>query len=63
MVDQAEDAALLVAGIAIEIGKLAVEIADVAGDVQRVSQLVDGQAELFGEFRQSTVPAPIPSNT
>jgi methyl-accepting chemotaxis protein len=54
MVDQAEDAALLVGAIAIEIGKLAVEIADVAGDVQRVSQLVDGQAELFGELRQST---------
>jgi methyl-accepting chemotaxis protein len=54
MTDQAENAALLVAGIAIEIGKLAVEMADVAGDVQRVSQLVDGQAELFGELRQST---------
>jgi methyl-accepting chemotaxis protein len=54
MADQAENAALLVAGVAIEIGKLAVEMADVAGDVQRVSQLVDGQAELFGELRQST---------
>jgi methyl-accepting chemotaxis protein len=54
MADQAENAALLVAGVAIEIGKLAVEMADVAGDVQRVSQLVDGQAELFGGLRQST---------
>ena len=54
MTDQAENAALLVAGVAIEIGKLAVEMADVAGSVQRVSQLVDGQAELFGELRQST---------
>ena len=49
MTDQAENAALLVAGVAIEIGKLAVEMADVAGDVQRVSRLVDGQAELFGD--------------
>ena len=54
MTDQAENAALLVAGVAIEIGKLAVEMADVAGDVQRVSRLVDGQAELFGGLRQST---------
>jgi len=54
MTDQAENAALLVAGVAIDIGKLAVEMADVAGDVQRVSRLVDGQAELFGELRQST---------
>src|SRR5450631_2758042 len=54
MTDQAENAALLVADVAIEIGKLAVGMADVAGDVQRVSHLVDGQAELFGELRQST---------
>jgi methyl-accepting chemotaxis protein len=54
MTDQAENAALLVAGVAIDIGKLAVEMADVAGDVQRVSRLVDGQAELFGGLRQST---------
>jgi methyl-accepting chemotaxis protein len=54
MTDQAQNAALLVAGVAIEIGKLAVEMADVAGDVQRVSRLVDGQAELFGGLRQST---------
>jgi methyl-accepting chemotaxis protein len=50
----AANAAPLVAGIATEIGKLAVEIADVAGDVQRVSALVDGQADLFGDLRQST---------
>ncbi|HWJ34547.1 MAG TPA: methyl-accepting chemotaxis protein [Steroidobacteraceae bacterium] len=54
MADQAESAARLVADIATEIGRLAVEIADVSGDVQRVSQLVDGQAHLFGELRQST---------
>jgi hypothetical protein len=54
MTDQAERAAQVVAGVAIEIGKLAVEMADVAGDVQRVSQLVDGQADLFGGLRQST---------
>jgi methyl-accepting chemotaxis protein len=54
MADQAENAALLVAGIATDIGRLAVEMADVAGDVQRVNQLVDGQSRLFGELRQST---------
>ena len=54
MADQAENAALLVAGVATKIGQLAVAMADVAGDVQRVSQLVDGQAQLFGELRQST---------
>jgi methyl-accepting chemotaxis protein len=54
MADLAENAALLVAGVATKIGQLAVEMADVAGDVQRVSQLVDGQAQLFGELRQST---------
>jgi methyl-accepting chemotaxis protein len=54
MMDQAENAAQLVANIATEIGKLAVEMADVAGDVQRVSHLVEGQARHFGELRQST---------
>ena len=54
MTDDGENAAHLVANVAIEIGKLAVEMADVAGDVQRVSRLVDGQAELFGGLRQST---------
>ena len=54
MAEQSEKAGQLVADIAIEIGKLAVEMADVAGDVQRVSQLVGGQAERFGELRQST---------
>ena len=54
MAEQADNAGQLVADVAIDIGKLAVEMADVAGDVQRVSQLVGGQAELFGELRQST---------
>lgn len=54
MTDQPVNAGSLIADIAIEIGKLAVEMADVAGDVQRVSQLVDGQAERFGDLRQST---------
>ena len=54
MTDQPGDADELIAAIAIEIGKLAVEIADVAGDVQRVSQLADGQADLFEELREST---------
>ncbi|MDB6084231.1 MAG: chemotaxis protein [Gammaproteobacteria bacterium] len=54
MADEGENAARLVAGIATEIGKLAVEIADVAADVQRVSQLADGQAQLFDELRLST---------
>jgi methyl-accepting chemotaxis protein len=48
------NAAALVAGIASEMGKLAVDIADVVGDVQRVSQLVDNQAQLFGDLQQST---------
>jgi methyl-accepting chemotaxis protein len=52
--DQAENAAELVATVATEIGKLAVEMADVAGDVQRVSRLVEGQAQHFGELRQTT---------
>jgi len=54
MADLTEKAGLLVADIATEIGKLAVEMADVAGDVQRVSTLVDGQARHFGELREST---------
>ncbi len=52
--DQAETAGRLVATVATEIGKLAIEIADVAGDVQRVSRLVEGQAAHFGELRAST---------
>ena len=44
----------LVATIATEIGKLAIEIADLAGDVQQVSRLADGQAQLFTELRRST---------
>jgi len=51
---QSENAPLLVAGIAADIGKLVVELADVTGDVQRVNQLVNGQARLFGELRDST---------
>ena len=54
MAEHADSENRLVADIAIDIGKLAVEMADVAGDVQRVSQLVAGQAERFGELRQST---------
>ena len=52
--DQAETAGRLVATVATEIGKLAIEIADVAGDVQRVSRLVEGQAAHFGELREAT---------
>jgi methyl-accepting chemotaxis protein len=44
----------LVAAIATEIGKLAIEIADLAGDVQQVSRLADGQAQHFADLRQST---------
>jgi methyl-accepting chemotaxis protein len=53
MADQAETAARLVADIATEIGKLAVEIADVTGDVQHVARLVGGQAERFGELHEA----------
>jgi methyl-accepting chemotaxis protein len=53
-VTPASNAAALVAGIASEMGKLAVDIADVVGDVQRVSQLVDDQAQLFGDLQQAT---------
>jgi methyl-accepting chemotaxis protein len=52
--DPASSAAVLVAGIASEMGKLAVDIADVVGDVQRVSQLVDDQAQLFADLQEST---------
>ncbi len=52
--DPASNAAALVAGIASQMGKLAVDIADVVGDVQRVSQLVDDQAQLFDDLQQST---------
>ncbi len=52
--DPVSNAAALVAGIASEIGKLAVDIADVVGNVQRVSQLVGDQAQLFGDLQQST---------
>ena len=52
--DQAESAGRLVATVATEIGKLAIEIADVAGDVQRVSRLVEGQAQQCGELRDAT---------
>ena len=52
--EQAESAGRLVATVATEIGKLAIEIADVAGDVQHVSRLVEGQAARFGELREST---------
>jgi len=52
--EQAQDAGRLVATVATEIGKLAIEIADVAGDVQRVSRLVEGQAQHFGELRDAT---------
>src|SRR5579859_3716394 len=52
--DQAETAGVLVATVATEIGKLAIEMADVAGDVQRVSRLVEGQARHFGELRDAT---------
>jgi methyl-accepting chemotaxis protein len=54
MAKPVESASRLVADIATAIGKLAVEMADVAGDVQRVNQLVGGQSQLFGELRQST---------
>jgi methyl-accepting chemotaxis protein len=52
--DQTENAAQVVADIATDVGRLAVEIADVAGDVQQVSGLVVGQTELSGTLREST---------
>ncbi|HVJ56141.1 MAG TPA: methyl-accepting chemotaxis protein [Aliidongia sp.] len=54
MTEQTDNAARLVRDVATEIGKLAVEMADVTGDVQRVSVLVESQAVLFGELREST---------
>jgi methyl-accepting chemotaxis protein len=54
MTDPTDGAAKLVADIAVQIGKLSVDIADMAGNLQEVNAVVEGQAGHFAELRQST---------
>ena len=49
-----QDAEVLVDRINDEIGKLSVDIADVVGDVQQVSALIDSQTEQFHSITQAT---------
>ncbi len=44
----------LISGISDRIGQLSVDIADVVGDVQQVSRLVDKQTEQFHAIRETT---------
>jgi len=46
----APDPARTIAAIAEDIGRLAVDIADIAGDVQEVNALLDGQSRQVGEI-------------
>lgn len=52
--ERTEDAGAVVASVAAEVGRLSVDIADVVSDVERVSVLIDGQAQRFGQIRQTT---------
>jgi len=52
--DADQDAGILVSRISDEIGKLSVDIADVVGDVQQVSKLIDTQTEQFHSITQAT---------
>jgi methyl-accepting chemotaxis protein len=54
MADGGRDAATLVAAISVEIGQLSVDIADITGDVQGVSQLLDRQTAEFAQIRGAT---------
>jgi methyl-accepting chemotaxis protein len=54
MADGGRDAAALVAAISIEIGQLSVDIADITGDVQAVSALLDHQTTELAQIRGAT---------
>src|SRR5579862_3601531 len=54
MADGGRDAAALVAAISVEIGQLSVDIADITGDVQGVSALLDRQTGDFAQIREAT---------
>ena len=54
MADGGGNAAALVAAISVEIGQLSVDIADITGDVQGVSTLLDRQTKEFTHIRAAT---------
>jgi len=54
MADGGRDAAALVAAISVEIGQLSVDIADITGDVQGVSELLERQTAEFAQIRSAT---------
>src|SRR3546814_14590264 len=49
-----DEADILVSRISDEIGRLSVDIADVVGDVQQVSALIDTQTDQFHAITQAT---------